>query len=96
MPNVIASEICSVQPMMVDMINPFTKKWQRIGMDMPANKWVYNIRSQEIKTWIESQPIYMWKFYDINVTQDTPISAMLGDNYVFTEEMESWFQLRWG
>lgn len=96
MPNIIAEDIISVQPMTADMINPFSKKWERIGMDMPTDSWVYNIRSQEIRTWIEEQPAYMWKFYDIDrANLDLPVSAMFGDNYVFTEEMEAWFQLRW-
>ena len=95
MPSVIAQDILSVQPMTANMINPFTKKWERVGMDVPTDKWVYNIRSQDIKIWIEEQPAHMWKFYDVEPKIDTPVSAMIGDNYVFTEEMEVWFQLRW-
>lgn len=98
MPDIIAKELCSVQSMtgVVDMINPFTKKWEKIGMDVPTDSWVYNIRSQEIRAWIEEQPAHMWKFYDINkFNKDTPISALMGENYVFTEEMEAWFTLRW-
>ena len=98
MPDVIANDIVGVQPMTnaANMINPFTKKWERIGMDVPSDKWVFNIRNQEIRTWIEEQPIHMWKFYDIEPKIDTPIAALIGDNYLFTEEMEVWFQLRWG
>lgn len=97
MPDLIAQEICSVQPMTTNMINPFTKKWERIGKDMPTDKWVFNIRSQEIRTWIEEQPIYMWKFYDIPEESklDVSVSALIGHNYIFTDEMEAWFQLRW-
>jgi hypothetical protein len=84
-------------PYLPNMINPFTKKWERVGKTMPTNKWVYNIRSQEIKDWIEQQPIHMWKHYDIpeSVVKDVSVSALLGPNYIFTEEMEAWFQLRW-
>jgi hypothetical protein len=73
------------------------KKWEKIGMDMPTDKWVYNIRVQEIRDWIESYPIHMWKLYDIpnELINDVPIQAYLGQNYIFTEEMEAWFQLRW-
>jgi len=96
MPNIIAEELCSVQPMTANMINPFTKFWEKIGMDMPTDKWVYNVRSQEIRDWIEDQPVHMWKVYDIDkFNRDTPISALIGENYIFTEEMEAWFQLRW-
>lgn len=96
MPNIIANDILSVQPMTANMTNPFTKKWERVGIDVPTDKWVYNIRSQEIRTWVEEQPAHMWKFYDIdNHNRDLPTSVFVGGNYVFTEEMEAWFQLRW-
>ena len=99
-PTTIAKEICSVQPMpaIANMINPFAKKWERIGMDMPTDKWVFNIRSQEIRDWIEEQPVYMWKFDDIPEESklDVSVSALMGQNYIFTDEMEAWFQLRWG
>jgi hypothetical protein len=93
-PDIIASEILGVQPMTANMINPFTKKWEKIGMDMPTDKWVYNIRSQEIRTWIEEQPVHMWKYID-KFNKDTAIATLIGENYTFTEEMEAWFQLRW-
>lgn len=98
MPSVIAEEICSVQPIPVaNMFNPFYKKWERIGMDMPTDKWVFNIRSQEIRNWIEEQPAYMWKYYDIPEESklDVSVNAFMGQNYIFTDEMEAWFQLRW-
>lgn len=66
----------------------FSKGWGRIGIDVPTDKWVYNIRSYEIRTWIEEQPIHMWKFYVIE-------SILVGQNYIFTDEMEAWFTLRW-
>lgn len=77
---------------------PFIKKWERIGMDLPTDKWVYNIRSSEISTWIEEQPVHMWKFYDIHEESKlaVSVSALIGQNYVFTDEMEVWFELRWG
>lgn len=98
MPSVIAQDIIGVQPIDTTMINPFTKKWERVGMDMPTDKWVYNIRSQEIRTWIEEQAIHMWKHYDIPSDSFSYVSGnvIVGDNYIFTNEMEAWFQLRWG
>jgi hypothetical protein len=77
--------------------NPFTKKWERFGIDGPTNKWVYNIRSRDIRVWIEEQPIHMWKRYDIPDASINEVSfaALLGPNYIFEEEMEAWFQLRW-
>lgn len=96
-PELIAREIISVQPLTTNMINPFYKKWERIGMDMPTDKWVFNIRSQEIRNWIEEQPAYMWKFYDIpeDSKLDVSVNVFMGQNYIFTDEMEAWFQLRW-
>jgi len=72
-------------------------KWERIGIDGPANKWVYSIRSEEIRIWIEEQPFHMWKHYDIpeESIKDIYFSALLGWHYIFTEEMEAWFALRW-
>jgi hypothetical protein len=94
MPSTIADEITSVQP--INMINPFSKKWERVGIDGPSQNAVYNIRAQEIRDWIEEQPADMWGQYGIDeIYESTPISAMFGQNYVFTEEMEAWFTLRW-
>lgn len=93
-PDIIARDIVSVQPM--TGINLTRSKWERVGMDLSTDRWVYNIRSQAIRSWIEEQPPYMWKFYDIDVYNlDLPASVILGSNYVFTKEMETWFQLRW-
>lgn len=96
-PEILSREILSVQPM-ANMMNPFSKKWEKVGMDMPTDKWVYNIRVQEIRDWIEEQPIHMWKHYDIPETKinEVSINAFIGQNYIFTDEMEAWFQLRWG
>ena len=96
MPSVIADEITSVQPMTNSRMSLPIKKWEKIGMDVPTDKWVYNVRAQEIRDWIEAQPIHMWNIYDIDrFNKDTPISAIMGENYIFTEEMEAWFTLRW-
>ena len=72
-------------------------KWEKVGKDMPTDKWVYNIRYREVGHWIESQPIHMWKFYDIPVEsmKDVSINSLIGQNYLFTDEMEAWFMLRW-
>jgi len=38
----------------------------------------------------------MWAQYGIDeIYEGKPISAMFGQNYVFTEKMEAWFTLRW-
>lgn len=83
MPNIIAEDILSVQPM-ADMINPFSKKWEKIGMDMPTDSWVYNIRTQEIRDWIEEQPIHMWKHYDIpdNSINEVSFSTLIGELFL--------------
>lgn len=78
-----------------NMINPFSKKWDRIGKYMPTDDWVYNVRSSEIQVWVEEQPAYMWKFYEVTDSLDLPVSALIGENYIFSEEMEVWFKLRW-
>ena len=71
------------------LVPPKFSAWERIGLDLPTDMWVYSIRTSEIREWIEQQPVYMWKFYDAD-------EAPAGDNYVFTEEMIVWFELRWG
>lgn len=65
--------------------------WERIGIDTICSQNVYQIRNSEIKNWIENQPVYMWKFYDLSEIS----LGTAGDNYLFTEEMEAWFTLRW-
>jgi len=72
-------------------------KWEKVGIDRPTNKWVYNIKLYEVGHWIESQPIHMWKHYDIPFDQlrNVSLGSLLGSNYMFTDEMESWFLLRW-
>lgn len=91
-PDALAHDILSVQP----MNNSFNKKWEHIGIDGPSQRKVYNIRSQEIRDWIAEQPTSMWAQYGIDeIHNGTPISAMFGQNYVFSEEMEAWFMLRW-
>lgn len=71
-------------------------KWQHIGNDMRFGR-VYQIRDNEIISWIQSQPIHTWKPYTIEERNflEMPVEFMLGESYVFTEEMESWFKLRW-
>jgi hypothetical protein len=73
------------------------ESWDYLGIDVPTNKWVYSIKSQEINLWIEKQPIHMWKYYDvaIEVLSELSLKALYGTNYVFTPEMEVWFKLRW-
>jgi hypothetical protein len=73
-------------------------KWEKQGIDGPTGKWVYNAKCREVGHWIESQPVHMWKHYDIPIAwlrDDVTIATLLGSNYLFTKEMESWFMLRW-
>ena len=70
-------------------------EWEQIGIDRYTNKWVYNVRSQDIRIWIEEQPIHMWKYYDIPFNTDLSLMVLTGINYIFTPEMEVWFKLRW-
>ena len=75
-----------------------TIKWEKVGKDGPTGKWVYNAKYHEVGQWIESQPIHMWKFYDIPIVwmgRDEYTKALWGPNYLFTDEMEAWFMLRW-
>lgn len=72
-----------------------TRKWERIGVDVPTNKWVYNVKYMEVAWWVEKHPNHMWKFYDVPLEADVSISTITGQNYIFTDEMESWFMLRW-
>ena len=75
-----------------------TRKWERIGIDMPTNKWVYNVKYMEVAWWVEKHSNHMWKFYDIPEESklDVSVNALMGQNYIFTDEMEAWFMLRWG
>lgn len=72
-------------------------KWEKIGYDNILDKWVYNVKYMEIAHWIEKQPTHMWKFYDIPeaAKYDVPVSSVTGQNYIFAEEMEAWFLLRY-
>lgn len=72
-----------------------TRKWERIGKDMPTDKWVYNTKYLEVVWWVEHQPEHMWKVYDVPLDRDISINALIGQNYIFTDEMEAWFMLRW-
>ena len=58
-------------------------KWKKY----PHNECIaYKIYEDEIIAWVESQPKDMWK-------HDTSTDSNLC--YLFTEEMETWFLLRW-
>jgi hypothetical protein len=46
----------------------------------------YKIYDPEVWRWVEQCPIHMWKYDD----------AGDGNNYLFTEELEAWFLLKWG
>lgn len=58
-------------------------KWKKYHHDESI---AYKIYADEIIEWVESQPENMWK-------QDTSKDNNLC--YLFTEEMETWFLLRW-
>ena len=66
-------------------------RWERIGIDTLLNEKVFSIRSVEINHWIQEQPVHMWKHY----TLDNYSPMLIGAMYLFTEEMEAWFLLRW-
>lgn len=87
-PTIIANDLISVQP----IANPFKKtvNWLRIGIDGSSGFCIYKVRSNEIRTWVEEQPISMWKFHEFSMNDGS-----LDTTYIFTEEMESWFILRW-
>ena len=90
MPDLIARDIVGSQPRL--------KKWERVGKDGPSDRWVYSIHSQEIRDWVGEQPEHMWQHYyytNINDLRDTSASVLFVRNYVFTEEMEVWFTLKW-
>jgi hypothetical protein len=72
-------------------------EWEKIGIDRLTDKWVYSIQSQEINIWIQNQPVHMWKYYDIpaDYILEAPLRMVVANNYVFTDEMEAWFTLRW-
>lgn len=57
-------------------------KWKKYPHDEFA---AYKIYDSEVCRWVEQQPIHMWK-YD---------AAYDGNNYLFTEQMETIFLLRW-
>jgi hypothetical protein len=67
-----------------------------IGVDGPTGNKVYNIYHTDIISWVEEQPIHMWKHYDVPKQANIFVNAFSGQQYLFTKEMESWFQLRWG
>lgn len=57
-------------------------KWKKYPHDSFA---AYKIYDSQVWGWVEDQPIHMWKYDD----------AGDGNNYLFTEEMEVLFLLRW-
>lgn len=57
-------------------------KWKKY----PHEKFAaYKIYDSAVWRWVEQQPIHMWKYDD----------AGDGNNYLFTEQMETIFLLRW-
>ena len=70
-------------------------KWERIGIDLPSDSLVYRILAHDIRQWIEKQPVDTWKYYDITDTRLDLSVGFIGETYVFTSELETWFLLRW-
>lgn len=62
-----------------------------IGMYMPKEWRVYSFM-EEIATWIQQQPIDMWK--EIESTGFNPI--FYKHPYAVSEELHSWIELKWG
>lgn len=52
--------------------------------DTPDNYEVYKMYSDEILNWVEQQPKHMWKHH-----------GTIPKSYIFSEEMEVLFLLRW-
>ncbi len=97
MPQVIANYLCGVQGM-----SDVYKGWERVIVSSPPNAVIYNIKSKDIRAWVESHPTDMWKFHGVDVDARAENSSLasfvtrhLGQSYVFTTEMEVWFKLRW-
>ena len=72
-------------------------KWEIVGRDLRIDKSVYSANSPEIASWIESHDKDMWEHYDIpdEDVHKIPINSWGGKKYVFTEQFEIWFLLRW-
>ena len=83
-PNITAAEICSVQPMdssiMVGNLKLRKRRWIR------CNNGEYEVYHLEIVEWIRSHDSALWA---VGATLDFTLA------FVFTEEMEVWFLLRW-
>ncbi len=77
----------------------FMPNWEKIGTDMPTGKTVYHVKKHSVIDWVESQPTHMWDSYTIPeesiMYMKIPLNFLGGSNYTFTDEMESWFMLRW-
>lgn len=74
-------------------------KWQHIGNDIRFGH-VYQVTDKEIVDWIQSQPADTWKPYTLHTLDrhnfmELPVQFLIGETFTFTEEMESWFKLRW-
>lgn len=70
-------------------------KWERIGIDLPSDSLVYRILAHDIREWIERQSVDTWKYYDIADTRPYLSIGFIGETYVLTSELETWFLLRW-
>jgi hypothetical protein len=63
------------------------KPWTKLSA-LHCGKNVYAIRDREIQNWIESYPKDKWTYVDYDFVNHSA-------GYTFTEDLESWFLLRW-
>lgn len=90
LPTLIAQEIVGVQPMFLPEKRLTYEVVEDILADRPGHSIVFvNV---EIGHWIESQPVHMWKYYDID--RDTEKWAVKS-HYVISDELLMWLKLRW-
>lgn len=99
-PNRLARDITNIQPMtgtggFSEFNRIWSSPWCFIGVDTRTDSKVFHTNSTEIIQWIESQPVHMWKFYDVMDNFDDKVGIPSFSNYVFTKEMEAWFIVRW-
>lgn len=71
--------------------------WEWVGIDGPTQCRVYSVYSKQVGTWIEEQAASMWKHYEIppSMVEEVSLRCFLAPTYLFTEEMEVLFLLRW-
>lgn len=72
-------------------LDPVT--WSYVGTDIVGRR-IYNVCRPSIRQWISEMPKSEWQIFNIPDSSNS-VHAIIGTNYVFTEQMEAWFKLRW-